>query len=89
MVSMGITIQVWHHYRREGRDTYSIPISPLLSSELPLPQMDLPVNSPVNNLKHKGTTNSAQYRHSTQSRGDNPIGRQSRAQRGLHLWVKW
>jgi hypothetical protein len=38
---------------RVGRDAYSIPTSPLLSSELPLPQMNWPVNSPVNNLKGK------------------------------------
>jgi hypothetical protein len=45
--------------RREGQDTYSIPINPLLSSELPLPQINLPVGTPVSHLKHKDTTNSA------------------------------
>lgn len=34
-----------------GGDAYRIPINPLLSSELPLPQINLPVNIPITDLK--------------------------------------
>jgi hypothetical protein len=50
--------------------------------------MNFPENILVSNLKHNDTTNSAKYRHSTRSRGDIPIGQQSRAQRALHLRFK-
>ena len=41
----------------EKADTYSIPISPHLSSELPLPQMNLPVSTPVNKQNHEDRVN--------------------------------
>ena len=44
---------------RESGDTYSIPINPLLSSELPLPQMSLPVNILITDLKCDCANNTA------------------------------
>jgi hypothetical protein len=51
--------------------------------------MNLPVKPSSEKLKHKGTINPGQYRHSTRSRVGVPIHRQSRVQRGLYLRVKW
>jgi len=81
----------WHRDGdgQEGRDTYSIPITPLLSSELPLPQMNLPINNSSKKSKTQGhTTNPVQYRHSAQSKVGVAIHRQSRAQREPHLRVR-
>jgi hypothetical protein len=51
MVSMGIIMGTTGG---EKADTDSIPTSPHLSSELPLPQMNLPANTPVNKRENKG-----------------------------------
>ena len=42
---------------KAGSDAYSIPTNPLLSSELPLPQMNLPVNILIIDLKCDRATN--------------------------------
>lgn len=69
--------------------TNNIPISPLLSSELPLPQMNSPTKHiGVGGLRRNGTSKAASYRHSAQSRGDISILQPSPARQEPHLRIE-
>jgi hypothetical protein len=67
---------------------YIIPIRPLLSSELPLPQMNLPENTRVSCVMRNGETSPASYRHNTQSKGDMSTLQQSWGRQEPHLPIK-
>ena len=66
-----------------------MPISPLLSSTLPRPQMNSPEkNTQMSSLKHYRTTNHVSYRHSTQSKVGVSIFLQSRGLPEPHLQIQ-